>query len=186
MKRRFGNVRSPVLWLILCLLVIAWIRSYMRADTVTLNWAGVHGTHFVASSEKGALACAYVRWLTPTIGDFSVSFDSKNVTADWIGLTGSIPTVAGFGYYSRESPPNKVRESVLRMPYWCFMTLAVIAILIDTVSRARRRHRVASGRCRNCGYDLRASRDRCPECGTPIPGSVPESSSAGAEPDRLN
>jgi hypothetical protein len=44
------------------------------------------------------------------------------------------------------------------------------------IRRRRRRRTVAAGCCANCGYDLRATPDRCPECGA-IPSSSSSSSS---------
>ena len=48
------------------------------------------------------------------------------------------------------------------------MTCESIRLIREKVRRWRR---AMDGRCVRCGYDLRATRERCPECGTVIGGA---------------
>jgi hypothetical protein len=55
---------------------------------------------------------------------------------------------------------------------------APAAWLVRRLLRYQRARRSARGLCAKCGYDLRASPERCPECGTPAPTASAPSRSA--------
>jgi hypothetical protein len=66
------------------------------------------------------------------------------------------------------------------LPYWLLILLTG-SWPVWTLCRHFVRTRVLEV-CHTCGYDLRASKDRCPECGTAIPAaaaSVPTAGQAG-------
>lgn len=55
------------------------------------------------------------------------------------------------------------------LPHWLLVFGSAALPASMFVRRRRRIRRRQMGRCPTCNYDLRASVDRCPECGTPMP-----------------
>jgi hypothetical protein len=55
---------------------------------------------------------------------------------------------------------------VLGVPSWLLVVVLLAPSAVRGWTVRARRRRGAGGLCIHCGYDLRATRDRCPECGT--------------------
>jgi hypothetical protein len=75
-------------------------------------------------------------------------------------------------------PGMILRYAVLSFPDWAlaaFVSLPALA-RVGVWLRRRRRERRGENACASCGYDLRASPERCPECGKPVPVVQPTSS----------
>jgi hypothetical protein len=75
----------------------------------------------------------------------------------WDMTAGRTPQAPVLGRFA------EVRVAPAWPPLVCLMLAALWAVL---VMRRRRRARRAGRRCVQCGYDLRATPQRCPECGS--------------------
>jgi predicted amidophosphoribosyltransferase len=56
--------------------------------------------------------------------------------------------------------------SAVVFPYWTMVALFIVGPFVWAVRVRRLMTRRRLMCCVNCGYDLRATPDRCPECGT--------------------
>jgi len=161
-----------------------WIRSYFARDSIGIRSERGAVVSCVLSSQQGIIkwhyCCEEVRphlsrpnvprdysWKrTPVSSDFPLVPYIRGAGSYW----------RGFGY-ARDSwsvPPiswrTRVTEYALTLPHW---TLALLTALLPLYRGARwwcRRRRDAKGLCPVCGYDLRSSGGRCPECGTVTSG----------------
>jgi predicted amidophosphoribosyltransferase len=55
------------------------------------------------------------------------------------------------------------------VPHWLLVMLTIPLPTYWFVKRYRRARLVQAGLCIVCGYDLRATPERCPECGAEAP-----------------
>lgn len=67
------------------------------------------------------------------------------------------------------SPTSPLQLTLVIFPHWAVIAATAILPTLWLILRLRRRSARRRGLCEQCGYDLRASHERCPECGAPLP-----------------
>jgi hypothetical protein len=148
-RRLFASV--CVLSLILCLATVGlWVRSYRLADTAG-HYDGVGGGFSITSSEG---------WVHSLIAK-----DGLGDTRRWFCFVGDPPPymLPGFRWIATRAPYG---NQYVVFPHWLPAILFALAPAWWVLGPYRRQSkRRKLGLCMTCGYDLRASPDRCPECG---------------------
>ena len=144
--------------LVLCLAVLAlWVRSHWSCDQLRLK-VGDRSLGFYIPAGRLVFFCnEYEEW-------WGTEFVRRPPIPAWdqyvSGILVARPLGGGFGYISR--PDNRM----IWLPTW-FAAAATAVMPATWLARrviAATRH--PRGHCPTCGYDLRATPDRCPECGT--------------------
>ncbi len=153
-----------------------WIRSYWVTDT--LAWSSP-GTGGILRSSRGRilLNLATLTGAPPPMFEPVWTFYSESRTKTlspwWHDSEGT--TIGGLGFYAAHEragtlPSAKfvITSRFVICPTW--FPLAISAgILALQIRQADKLKRASRGLCPTCGYDLRETPTRCPECGTEVP-----------------
>ena len=169
MIRRLTIFATALSLIVFLTIVALWVRSYWFMDA--WNWAG--GRRSFSSQPGGVILFHHIEPPLHDIGFVSYRVLPRQRKARPVGNR-----FLGFAVFA--SPPSwSRRDQFCEVPDW-FVALAtsilpLLALRCAVFDRPKRR--IGAGRCGACGYDLRASTERCPECGTAI--SRPAVSSSG-------
>ena len=170
MLRRIFGFCSAISLLLLVATAALWIRTYWVADS--LGWAKEKSV-LIAGSSRGRFGSVHIQF-GPKHGSWTFQGHRRQTPYP---LPTNLPTSGTRGWprlgilYDELTPSASTRASSLILPAWLIAIIMVVLPASWMVSYRRRLRlkRQQSGElCASCGYDLRATTERCPECGTPI------------------
>jgi len=180
--RRLFAILSA-LSLMLCIVAVGlWVRSYHTADWLTYQWTSPPDKPY-----------SHHRWSMLSVRGFlTVRFEFvsggnpqdadneewlRNQSDDWAGLRishdrGDAPWADEHDGVIDSSigivPLTVVNRTSIPIRFAAIVTILLMPCVVWCHFAIRRMRRPPIGLCHTCGYDLRASKEKCPECGTTV------------------
>lgn len=163
-------------WALLILAITMAIRTRSYADHLSYQWM---------TERNGNATLGNVR-VTSVDGSVLISWFRINTKMSFAGfLNHTAPFTYRLGWAYRNNPApagssltgnfefgtaylsgdRDQPEIVAKIPWWAIALISVPLVFQSAYLPARRTRRKSTGLCVHCGYDLRATPDRCPECG---------------------
>ena len=178
MRRRLFTLCSGLSLLLCAAVCVLWVRSYGLTDQIF--WRRSDGLRCIGSARGYVVVqlnvgdasgkpaeddgLHYMRMQPYSAPHYPVAHGDTEPGDTFVKWE-----LGGLGWYTVRNR-NGIRAATGVAPFWCIAAATAALPLWWTTtrlrSRIRQRRRQRVGLCPACGYDLRASADRCPECGT--------------------
>jgi len=159
MRRRSLNLLTALSLLVCVAAVALWVRSGFVTDTLEINLGrndieiqSFHSRCVVMWTRSLYQPGTRVRW---------ESFDNAN--GGYSDFRSKDFGRFDARWWSFRDPDSTSLD--LAFPHGCVAAVAALGPVIDLARLRTRRRRHAGSLCPTCGYDLRATPGRCPECG---------------------
>ena len=181
MKRRVLPALALLSLLMFAATCVVWARSYFVRDIVGFGRAGgdchlaqsilgrVHLLSTLGGGCEGGVTRSSDRLVKHAMWNGGMSSYPQQIR--WrLGCaveTYSIPHLTMGGGFPTTFA---TRHRLVVVPYAYPAVLFAVAPAACAIRRWRASRRARTGLCLTCGYDLRASPDRCPECGVAAAG----------------
>jgi hypothetical protein len=171
-----------------CLVLAVWaVATYFVPFSFARSWGD---QHLRVGASAGRISLASHAYLGPDLAAYPPfnrsallgGFGIDHVRSRTLSI-GTSEMIDGFSdarpvryRYRPGPPPVVVLTRGITLPGWvlcvCFAAYPFVCST-RAARRLREQQRTARGCCRYCGYDLRATPARCPECGQPKPNLAP-------------